>query len=189
MAFNFSNIPNYINAFNGISLVDDSIDMYAEAGSMAVNAAKLGAASYRSAGISSIATANYNIGLDQVDTARQLDTLSRNAASVFSTQRAQMAKSGISISSRSFLADTNSTLSNYERQIVQMRNSATQRQQIMLYEGQAAQVQYENAARATEYQGTIKQYESSIGSYQAEQKQSQNYASVFSNLVTDVINM
>jgi hypothetical protein len=110
---------------------------------------------YRTAGVTSVNTANYNIMVDKVNTSRKLDAMSRQITGTFSTNRATTGASGIGFASRSVLAVANQNLTDYERAVTQERNAATQRQQSIYYDGVNAKIASENQARAQDYQAAI----------------------------------
>lgn len=120
--------------------------------------AKINAQAYRSAGISSEATAGYNIAINNLEYNRQRDVLSRTIHTAFSQNRAIQGASGFSFASKSYLAVQNQIRSTYERQIQQAQTSHEQQNALIQYEGQAAKVEFENRARAAEYEASIASY-------------------------------
>lgn len=110
---------------------------------------------YRTAGITSVNTAKYNVMVDKVNTARKMDAMSRQITGTFATNRATLGASGLGFGSKSALMIANDNLTTYERTVTQERNAAAQRQQSMEYEGLNAQIAAENQARASEYQAQL----------------------------------
>ncbi len=189
------NMPNFLDAFQGISLINEgasiSIDggnlaagSYRMAGKQALEGGLYSAEVYRNSGkAASIATA-YNQALDQLNTNRQKSALSREISTTTSYNRAVQGGSGISLSSKSYLSVANKVMADYERKNVQMTNSAIQRQQQMGFEGQLAVMNAENQARNAEYQGQVAkanyenqarqaEYEGQVGAYKANSKAGQ----------------
>jgi hypothetical protein len=113
------------------------------------------AQSLRSAGASAMAIANYNAQLQDVKLGQTLDQGSRALIRLMGTQRAQEAGSGFAMSSKSYLAIGNATLTNFEREVVTARNNEAITKQNILYEGRLQQTAAENQARAAEYQGGL----------------------------------
>lgn len=112
------------------------------------------AASARAAGHSAMQVAQHNARLEAVNLKVRLDVLSRQIGRVASTQRASTGASGLAIGSKSFMAVMDSTLAQFERQIIRERNASKQRQQSLLYEGTVAKVEAENRARAFEFRAS-----------------------------------
>lgn len=115
----------------------------------------ISAAAFRSAGVQSLLAANYNISIEQLNLARQLDATSREISSFTSSQVAATAGTGFKTTSGSFQAVINDSLNTFERFVLQTRNASAQRQDALLFEGQAAEVEFENRARAAEFQATV----------------------------------
>ena len=111
------------------------------------------AQSYRAGGQASIATAQYNAALLGVERDRELNQLSRRIGSFLSTQRAQAAKSGLSSTSKSVLALLSDTMTEFERQSTEIRNTTKQRQDSVIYEGRVAQHVANQQARAAQFRG------------------------------------
>ena len=122
--------------------------------------AQLAAGSFRTAGVASMAAANYNTQLVDIDLSRKLDAASRQLQRVLGEQTTQAAITGFQSGSKSFLAVMNETLDSVDSQVRDLRTGATQRKASILFEGQAAQVNYENQARQAEYQGEVAAYQS-----------------------------
>ena len=116
---------------------------------------EMAAASYRQAGVASIAAANYNNAISRLNFNRQMDSMSREIRNFVGTQQVAAASTGFKSSSKSFLELTNDTLNIFERTILDARNSQKQAESATLFEAQAQQVQFENQARAAEYQAEI----------------------------------
>lgn len=157
MALNdvIGNLPQFIQAFEGISLVN-------EGASMSVAGAKYNAELYRMAGNTSIDAAKYNIGIERINRDRQLDAMAREVSTINAKNRAVVAASGISFASKSYLAIQNRVLSDTERKVAQFINTSKQKENQMLWEGQVAQVRAENQARGAEYAGQVAQYQANL---------------------------
>lgn len=110
----------------------------------------------RSAGAGAMAAAQYNASVNAFNLNRQLDELSRRITYTLSSQRAAAGGSGLAVTSKSFLAISNATLTQFEREAMQRRNSAKIEQQGILFEGAQRQAAYERQAEAIEFQGRQK---------------------------------
>ncbi len=113
---------------------------------------------YSNAGAAATAVANYNRALDVVDTNKQLDAMGRQIRDLYSTNTASMGTSGISLGSKSYLQVMADSMSTYERNLVGIRNTALQRQQGIIYQGNLTAVEYNNNANAAKYSASLAQY-------------------------------
>jgi hypothetical protein len=105
------------------------------------------ASSYRAGGQISMNTARYNAELLQLESEKEVDNLGLRLSKFMSTQRTQIAESGMGMGSRSALELMNETFSAFERQALDIRNTSKQRQAMTIYEGQLAQWRAEAQAR------------------------------------------
>ena len=121
------------------------------------------ASSLRSAGNSSKSAANFNIAVDQINTNKQLEGLARSVRRLSSTQRAQAASTGFDIASQSRLAIFNETLNTAERSVLEIKNAAENRQQVIGFQAEQQNVAFENQARNAEFQGDIQKFEQRKG--------------------------
>ena len=193
-AINTQLLSSIMKSFSGLTMMSEGIDMisdganlsagiYRSSGKAAVQGANFKASVYRQAGQAAVTSANYNIALDEMQTQRQQDALGRQLTDVLSSNSAIAASSGISMSSKSSMMVNNDILSTAERQFVQQRNDANQRQSLLTYQGQLAKMSYENQARAAQYEGQVAaqaaenqarnaEYQGEVAVYQAKQKRS-----------------
>lgn len=109
--------------------------------------------SYRQAAQAVYGAARFNIGLANVNEARNLNTLSLAIPRLLSTQRVQAAASGFAVGSKSFNMITNETLDNFMRQARHLREDADYERQRIWYEAQVHATNLENQARAAEVMG------------------------------------
>jgi hypothetical protein len=173
------------------------------AAALAIQGANMDAARYQMAGSAAIAEGNYNVSLDQFNQNYKNDALAKQINDTFSSNRAIMGSSGISLGSKSYLAVTAATMSTFERQTVQMHNDSIVRERGLMYtsqvqatdaENQARTALYEGATAATmdnykgavsaavnTYQGQVAnqqyQYQSEVDSYKSDLAQSQAFSS------------
>ncbi len=207
MAFDsnlISLLPQFIKGFQGLTLINEGAQIQVDganlqadadrgAGQQALQGGQYSAGVYRQAGNAAIAEANYNVALNQINTARQNNALAKQTIQVNSTNRVTQAKSGFSFGSKSYLAVQANVLDNVTQQVVQLRNSAKQREQQITYEGLLTNQAYENKARSAEYQGQAAQvaaenraraseYSGEVASYQAGTKNAQNIGGMVTNL-------
>ena len=140
--FGFSQvIPSLITGIGGAALT-------AQGRSMQVSGANQAASAYRMAGVASLEAANYNVELEKLNLQRNLDASSRQFSRFMSTQRTEAASTGFLSGSKSFLQVVDTTLSVFERQLVDTRSASKQAAETILFEGRAAQVEFENRAQA-----------------------------------------
>lgn len=161
-------VANMAQGFGGIMQMGQAADL-------AVQGANLQAASYRQAAGASLAAANYNAAINRINRDRQLDATSRQIMRIGATQRTQAAMSGFTGTSKSFLSVMNATLAQFERQVVDVRNTAKQKEEAILFEGRAQAAQFENQARAAEFQGQI-------AAFNIQSRQSQQMGSLLGGL-------
>jgi hypothetical protein len=137
----------------------DAARQVSQGADLQVMGANMEAQAYRNRGYSAISTANYNQQLEQFALERNLESVGRNLRRVVESQRSSMAASGISSSSDSFLSVMHDTLSEFERQAIDMRTNTRQRQIALIHAGNTASVDFENQARIAEFRGQISAYE------------------------------
>jgi hypothetical protein len=162
-------VPSLIQAYQGASKISKGYELQA-------GAAQMAALGFRQAGSATTAIANYNIELDRQQTAKQLDVFSRQIHKVSSTQIGQMSRTGVALGSKSFLAVQAATLDNANRQIVQMKDAQQLMAQQRLFEAKQSEVDFENRARAAEYQSEVFKWQSS-------QNQSNFFQTAFSSVL------
>lgn len=96
--------------------------------------------------------ANFNIGVINNNLSRSLGDLALNMHRTTSTQRAQMAKSGFSVGSKSFQMLHAETINDALSKADDLRQDADLERQRIWYEAQVEATNLENRARAAEYQ-------------------------------------
>lgn len=136
----------------------------------------ISAEAFRNAGVASVAAANYNSSLINLNAQRQMNALSYEIQKFSSAQIAQTAVSGADPKSKSFLLVMSESMSVFENMVLDFRSSVTQQQEATEYEGRAAQVMYENQARASEYQGQL-------AAWQAGKARTQAIGNMFGSLL------
>lgn len=171
--FNFGTITNITDSLLGITQLGEGADL-ARAG------ASISAAGFRNSGAAAVAAANYNSQLETINLNRRLDALGRQAGRIASSQTAQAGASGLASTSKSFLFVMNDTISQFEREIVQQRNTTAQRIESIQFEGRAAASAAENQARAAEFSGEVQ-------AYQAEVQQSKAITSTIGNVFSSIL--
>lgn len=123
-----------------------------------IGASRRQAELFRQAASSTQAIAEYNIELDKQALSRELDTTSRQLRRLLSTQKSQMATTGASISSKSFLALTNNTLDAVQRQVLDAKNAQRTIADQRRYQAAAQAVDLQNRALASEYEAEISMF-------------------------------
>ncbi len=141
---------------------------------MQVQGDQLQAQVYRQAGAAALQEANYNIGLNTIQVQRQQDAISQTLNTTLSHNQAIMGASGVQANSKSYLANVSANLTHFEQQNLQINNSRMASNNNALYEGQLANTEDENKARAADYAGQIAKYE-------ADQQNSKNMFGMVSN--------
>lgn len=171
MAF-FDNIATTLPTFAGglLSLASSNSGI-----NMALQGANLKATSFRNAGAAAMSVANYNVGVERLNLNRQLEQLNRDVFSFTSTQRVQAVSTGFDPTSKSFLLAVNDSLDTFSNTILDLKNSSDIRQKQILFEGQLAQVEFENQARIAQFQGQV-------SAFGQQRKQAQGFGNLFSGL-------
>lgn len=136
-----------------------SADMFNQAGETALKGAKFQADVYRQSGHAATIASNYNIALDQRDTAQKQDAVSRQIHGILNQNTASVAKNGIALGSKSAIMVQNQVMAVGQKQIIQLSGDAQQRQSLMIFQGKLAKMEYENQARAAEFQGAVQKQE------------------------------
>lgn len=153
--------PGIFGFLGGIHTLLGGLNKVNQGERLAQQGSQVAATAFRNAGVASLAAAEYNVSIEQLNTSRNLDALSREIRSFTSSQKVAAASSGLSITSKSFLSVMNDTLDTFSNQVVDVKNSSKQAQKAILFEGKAAQVEFENRARAAEFQGAIASFQAS----------------------------
>ena len=99
----------------------------------------LSVSSYNSAGKAGVSASQYNSKLIDLNLNRQLDSLALELRSFNSKQTAQIAKSGVSVHSKSSLIVMNEALSRFEKEAVLAKENAHLQQQQELFAAQQHQ--------------------------------------------------
>lgn len=113
---------------------------------------------FRAAASNTQAIAEYNIELDRQALARDLDATSRQLRRLMSTQRSQMATTGASMSSKSFLAIANNTLDAVQRQVLDARNAQQTVAQQRRFQASQRAVELQNQALAAEFAAEVSMF-------------------------------
>jgi len=140
---------NTVQALNHMAGIGPQQDRHAQTFNMGmvnviggIGATLLGgfsaASAYRAGGQISLNTAKYNAELMQLESEKNVDNLGLRLSKFMSTQRSQIASSGIGFGSRSALELMDDTFSAFERQALDIRNTSKQQQAMTIYEGQLA---------------------------------------------------
>ncbi len=97
------------------------------------------AAAYGAAGNAAISAAQYNSKLIDRNLSRQLDSIGSDVRTFVSTQRAQIAASGVSVTSKSALTLANETLTNFEKEVVIAKENATLQKNQQIFQAKQQQ--------------------------------------------------
>lgn len=124
------------------------------------SAAQYAGVGYRQQAASTQDVAEYNIALDRNQLLKELDVYSREISRGLALQRSQMATTGASVSSKSFLSLQNQILNQASRSIVdrisQQKILADQRR----FSAKQQAVELENQARLSEYAAEVSLFQS-----------------------------
>lgn len=152
----FSGIGNLFSAFESASITRTQGSMQAntiiQGGEVAAQGALLSAAGFRESAKAVAGATQFNLGVQQINTQRQLSSMARQMQRVVGRQLNTQAKTGLSLTSKSFLMVQAETSNFFEQQILNLKVDAENQRKSMIYESNVRQVQLENQARAAEYQ-------------------------------------
>jgi hypothetical protein len=112
---------------------------------------ELQAKGYRQAASSTIAAAEHNNRILEINTQRRLEALGRDIHRVAGQQRVAAAASGFASTSKSKLAIMDATLDQFSRQIQHEAVSLGHQQQSVMFEAQSRATALETQARQTEF--------------------------------------
>jgi hypothetical protein len=166
-------LPNVIEGLSGMFTQSQGTSLQVEGN-------RLSAQGYRTAAVQTIASANFNNQIRQLNLNRQLDAFSREIRQFTAEQRVSAAASGASLASKSFLLVMNDTLSKFERQVIQARNSTEQAKNASLFEARSSAVSLENQARAADFRGDFAEAEGS-------RQRTKSLVSIGTNAVTSLL--
>lgn len=136
-----------LGAYNSIQ----GIHTTASGGTLAAQQFQIAASSDRS-------VAAYNAQLARINATRAINAANSNLSRTVSDQQVQMASSGVSITSKSFLAVANETLDVLTREILNFKFDAEQQQQSILFSGEASARSLENKALQAKFQGNVSSF-------------------------------
>lgn len=165
----FSPDSGFNNALEIIpNLIDEASAIQSESAGASLSAAgaNLSAQAYINAGAASMAEANYNIQLDQVQTSQALSAMTMTIMSSMGHNQALLGSNGILGSSKSYLSIVDQNLNNFSTNIIQTKNAALARQQGLYYEGQLANMNDKNMASEATFQGEMASYNASLAESQ-----------------------
>lgn len=123
-----------------------------QGGEVAAQGALLSAAGYRTQIQTVKAATDFNLKIQARNNTKQVQAISRQYQKAVGAQRVQMAASGLSATSRSFLQIRNETADFFEDRIRDFKINAENVKRAEIFKSQVEQVRLENQARAAEYQ-------------------------------------
>jgi hypothetical protein len=158
-------VLNLFNSFQGLTKIHQGADIAqqgAEAqaqaimigGEVAAQGAELSAAALRSSIKSLTDTAIFNIGISQQNEKRKIESISRQLQRAKGLQLSAQAKSGLSVTSKSFLQLQNEAFSSFEKRMLNTKIDAENSRRSQVFETQVRQTNLENQARAQEYRAS-----------------------------------
>lgn len=113
---------------------------------------KLQAGGYRQAANATLAAAEYNNQIAEINTQRRLEAMGRQMKRIGAEQRVAAVSSGFASSSKSKLAVMDATLDQFSRQIRDEAASLSHQQQANLFEAQSEATALETRARTVEFE-------------------------------------
>lgn len=120
-------------------------------GEIAAQGALLSAQGFRQSAISVARATEFNLATDQINNQRRLQSISRQFQRTLGKQTVQTAKSGLALTSKSFLELRNESLDIFGRAMLNFRIDAENKRRATIFESQVKQTNLENQARAAEY--------------------------------------
>ncbi len=171
--------------FQAADMAEQGFAMQAQSarigGEIAAGGALLSAAGYRESAKAVRGATAFNLGVDTLNTQRQLKAMSRQYQRVVSQQIAQTAANGVLITGKSALMLRNEVADVVGRNFIDLKIDASNKRKATIYESQVKQTQLENQARASEYQAAAErvmaanraaeaEYQGEIASYSAKKK-------------------
>lgn len=121
-------------------------------GEIAAQGALMSAAGYRQSAVAVQQATTFNLGVEYINTQRQLKATSRQFQRVTSAQLGQMAATGAYVTSKSALMLRNEAADAFSTAFLDIRVDAENRRRAAIFESGVKQTQLENQARAAEYQ-------------------------------------
>ena len=172
----FSGLFGLSQIFSGANIASSGASMQAatilQGGEIAAQGAKLSAGGLRESKKAVKGAAAFNEEIDVLNSARKLESFRRQSRLLLGAQRAQIASTGLSATSKSFLQVENEALSSIERELMNMKVDAENTSRAKKFETQVTLTNLENQARAVEYQGAAAQVQArnraAEASYQGE---------------------
>lgn len=113
----------------------------------------IAAQGYRNAQQAVYGAASFNIGVVNVNEARNLNDIARQLPRTLSTQRAQASSSGFTVGSKSFQSIYSESIDSFLREADRVRENAEFERQRIWYEAQSRAAALENQALAAEAAG------------------------------------
>lgn len=139
-----------------------------QGGEVASAGARMTAESYRQSARNIAAAELFNAEVQKVNTFQQLQANGRDAQRVFGLQVSQIAKAGLSQSSKSALMVRNEALNIYHKNRENILMNAKNTAEARRFEASSRQVNLENQARAAEYQAQVERVNASNAAAQAQ---------------------
>lgn len=126
--------------------------------SLQKSAAKMSAKAYLQAADMTKQQAEYNVELDRQDLQKRLSSYATDIIGISSKQRNQMATTGASLTSKSFLALTNKTLDTVTNQIKDAKDINALQAQQRRYAAEVAAVDLQNRSLMADYEYRVAKY-------------------------------
>ena len=123
-------------------------------GDIAAQGLSLSAAGFRSAASGVAGATNFNLGLQKLNSLRQLEQMSRKFQRSIGQQQTQQAGTGFAIGSKTFLIQRNESLDTFETSVLNLKVDVENKRRSTIFESQLRQTNLENQARAADFKSS-----------------------------------
>ena len=154
-----ANIGNIGNLFGGLFSGIAGFSRAQAGADLAIAGGQLQAQAFYDAATINREVAGYNVALEELNFNRKMDAFSRQINSFMSSQEVSAAKSGLEIGSKSFQAVANDTMDQFERFVLDARNTNQQKKEMILFDGEARAVANTNKGLAAEFNAQVAAYQ------------------------------
>ena len=113
----------------------------------------LQAAAYRQSKVAVQQATDFNLGINALNTHRQLKASAEQFQRVVGRQLLQQANTGLSLGSKTFLMQRNEAMDVYTRQLTNLKIDSENNRRAQVFQSNLKRVNLENQARAAEYSG------------------------------------
>ena len=137
-------------------------------GEIAAQGSLLSASGFRTSATAVGQATSFNLSIDKTNTQRKLKSITRQFQRTLGKQTSQVAKAGISVTSKSFLQLRNETLDVFGTALLNTKLDAENSKRAKIFESQVKQTNLENQARAAEFNAAAQRVMASNRAAEAE---------------------